>query len=311
MRPLPAAAALPTLALSIMMGCADVPASQTVETRVVLLGTGTPVADPARSGPSVGVVVGDTPYLVDLGAGVVRRAVEASRSGIEGLALERLRTAFITHLHSDHTLGYPDFLLTPWVLGREGPVAVYGPPGLQEMTDRLLAAYAEDRRIRTTGLERLDPSRNVIEVHQVEPDSGGGSVIYRDARVTVTAFPVRHGTWEHALGYRFDTPDRRVVISGDAAPSPVIAEQCDGCDVLLHEVYSTTGLSRRRGSQAYYQAFHTSTRELAELATRARPKLLVLYHQLYVGGASDADLVREIREIYDGRVVSGRDLEAW
>ena len=97
-------------------------------TRVVLLGTGNPPADPDRSGPATAVVVNGTPYLVDFGAGVVRRAKSAVvEKGVAALDPVKLRVVFVTHLHSDHTVGYPDLILTPWVLGRRVPLEVYGP----------------------------------------------------------------------------------------------------------------------------------------------------------------------------------------
>src|SRR5262249_30668812 len=104
-------------------------------TKVVLLGTGAPIPDPDQFGPSVAIVVNNTPYWVDLGPGVIRRASAAVRKGVDGLGALRLKTAFITHLHSDHTVGYPDFIFTPWVVGRTGPVQVYGPSGIKAMTD--------------------------------------------------------------------------------------------------------------------------------------------------------------------------------
>jgi ribonuclease BN (tRNA processing enzyme) len=108
--------------------------------KIVLLGTGTPNADPARSGPSVTVVVNRTAYVVDFGPGVVRRAAAARETGVAGLDVPRLKHLFVTHLHSDHTAGYPDFILTPSVLGRDEPLVVYGPAGIQAMTEHLLAA---------------------------------------------------------------------------------------------------------------------------------------------------------------------------
>ena len=291
----------------LVLGCVKTPGAAQTRTQIVLLGTGTPYPAPGRFGPSVAIVVDDRPYLVDLGSGVVRRTVEATRRGVKGLSFDRLQTAFITHLHSDHTLGLPDLILTPWVLGRTEPLVLYGPAGLQRMAEHILAAYSEDIEVRTSGLEGLTAAGNQVIVHEVAP-----GVVYRDPVLTVTAFAVRHGSWTQALGYRFETPDRTIVISGDAAPSPSIAEHCNGCDVLLHEVYSEAGFSRLSpASQAYYRAFHTSTGELAELATRARPKLLILYHQLFVGGSTERNLLGEIESRYDGRVVSGRDLQVW
>ena len=190
--------------------------------RVVILGTGTPNADPDRYRPAVAVVVDDASYLVDFGVGVVRRAAAAERSGIAALAAPNLTRAFATHLHSDHTLGLADLILTPWVLERPTPLTLYGPRGLRRMTEHLVAAYADDLRIRTRGGEprhQYDP-RTVV-VHEIAP-----GIVYRDERVTVTAFAVRHGAWEQAFGYRFETPDRTIVISGDTGPDSRIDEQC-------------------------------------------------------------------------------------
>jgi ribonuclease BN (tRNA processing enzyme) len=127
-------------------------------TQVVLLGTGTPGPLPDRSGPCVAIVVNGTPYLVDLGPGVVRRAMAAYQKGVKGLHFSRLKTAFVTHLHSDHTLGYPDFIFTPWVVGRTGPVAVYGPEGIKAMTDHILAGRQEDIGSGRRGWRRISPS---------------------------------------------------------------------------------------------------------------------------------------------------------
>jgi ribonuclease BN (tRNA processing enzyme) len=119
-------------------------------TQVVLLGTGTPPADPDRSGPATAVVVNGTPYLVDFGAGVVRRAKSAAVDrGIAALDPVNLRVVFLTHLHSDHTVGYPDLILTPWVLGRRVPLEVYGPAGIKAMTEHVLEAYRADFETRT------------------------------------------------------------------------------------------------------------------------------------------------------------------
>ena len=103
--------------------------------RVVLLGTGTPNAEPERSGPCVAVVVKDSAYIVDIGPGVVRRAAAAYNKGVKALKTTNLKIAFCTHLHSDHTAGYPDLIFTPWVEGRDVPLEMYGPPGIRDMTE--------------------------------------------------------------------------------------------------------------------------------------------------------------------------------
>src|SRR2546426_1998864 len=86
----------------------------TSHTQIVLLGTGTPAADPDRSGPATAIVVNGTPYLVDVGPGLVRRAAAAARDrGVQALQPTNLRMVFVTHLHSDHTVGFPDLIFTP------------------------------------------------------------------------------------------------------------------------------------------------------------------------------------------------------
>ena len=299
---------LPVVLLVPLMSHNSSSADRTVQkkTQIVLLGTGTPNADPERSGPSVAIVVNDTPYIVDFGPGVVRRAAAAFQKGVEGLAVSRLKTAFVTHLHSDHTVGYADLIFTPWTLERKEPLEVYGPKGIKAMTAHLLAAYKDDIHIRTRGLEPSNHTGFKVIAHEIKP-----GVIYKDANVTVKAFLVKHGSWPQAFGYRFETPDRTIVISGDTTPCASVIDNCDGCDVLIHEVYSTAGFARRPPEwQKYHSNFHTSTREMAEIATKARPGLLILYHQLF-WGATDDDLIKEVQQTYNGKVVSGRDLDVY
>lgn len=275
-------------------------------TKIVLLGTGTPNADPERSGPAVAIVVNEVAYLIDCGPGIVRRAAEASRAGVEALKVENLKRLFVTHLHTDHTAGYSDLIFTPWVLGRDEPLEVYGPRGIAEMTDHLMAAYEQDIRIRIDGLEPANDRGYRVNTHDLAP-----GIIYRDDNVTVTAFVVKHGSWPEAYGFVFETPDRKIVISGDTVPVESVVDNCEGCDVLIHEVYSAVQFEGRPPEwKKYHSQFHTSTYELAELASRAKPALLILYHQLF-WGISDDELLAEIRERYDGRVVSGNDLDVF
>jgi ribonuclease BN (tRNA processing enzyme) len=275
-------------------------------TQVILLGTGTPIPDPDRSGPSVAIVVNDTPYIVDFGAGVMRRAEAAYRDGIKGLAPSKLTKAFVTHLHSDHTVGYPDLIFTPWVADRTEPLVVYGPKGIRAMTWHIMQAYREDIHMRLNGLEQANRTGYKVEAHEIKP-----GIIYRDQNVTVTAFLVKHGSWHEAYGYRFETPDKTIVISGDTAPAESVVENCNGCDVLIHEVYSQAGFLKKSAKwQRYHSHFHTSSLELAQIAIRAKPKLLILYHQLF-WNEPEADLLKEIRRVYNGRVFSGHDLDVY
>jgi ribonuclease BN (tRNA processing enzyme) len=289
-----------------LVAAATLSAQPADTTRVVLLGTGNPNPDPDRSGPAVAVVAGGHPYLVDCGPGVVRRAEEARRNGLEALVAEKLDIVFLTHLHSDHTLGCPDLLLSPWVTGRAVPLRVYGPPGTRALFDGILAAYDSDIRNRSTGLQPHNDTGWRAEVTEI-----GAGVVYEDSAVRVTAFEVPHAGWERAFAYRFETPERSIVISGDIGPGDAIVEACAGCDVLVHEVYSAAAYDSLPAEwQRYHGDAHTSSTELAAVARRARPRLLVLYHQLF-WGASEGELLAEVNREYDGETVSGHDLDVF
>lgn len=160
-------------------------------TTVVVLGTGTPSADPERSGPSVAVVVNDHAYLVDCGPGVVRRAAAAEKNGFEALKPTQLNIVFMTHLHSDHTLGFPDLIFSPWVLGRKEPVQAYGPRGLRSMTRHIEKAWGEDIRIRRNGLEQANATGYKVVVHEISP---GRSIVTRTSWLLRSRSSMEHGS---------------------------------------------------------------------------------------------------------------------
>lgn len=289
--------------LSVVSGLSLTASSQVIatphhsRTQVVMLGTGTPGWDPTRSGPATAIVVNGTPYLVDFGPGVVRRMGAAYLKGMKALLPTNVHVAFLTHRHVDHTVGYSDLIFSPAQDGERGPLQVYGPKGLKEMTYYILKAHM---------LKPNDP-RYIVHAHEITP-----GVVYKDANVTVTAFHVHHGDVE-AFGYRFDTPHRSIVISGDTTPTQSIIDNCHGCDVLIHEAYSMKSYnSVSAESQQKRRQLHTSSLELADLAAKAKPKLLVLYHRSNLGGngpSREGELLKEIRAVYRGRVVTGHDLD--
>jgi ribonuclease Z len=281
------------------------PPSANRPTRVVLLGTGTPGPDPDRSGPATAIVVGDTAYLVDLGPGVVRRASAAMKlTGIGALEPTKLRVAFVTHLHSDHTVGYPDLIFTPWTVGRRVPFEVYGPKGIKAMTDHILEAYRVDIETRTNpdGNQRTFPEGHGVNAHEIGP-----GVVYKDANVTVTAFATKHAM--ESYGYRFETPDRTIVVSGDTNPTQATIDACHGCDVLIHEGQSPAWLATRPETfQKFAAKYHTTTPQLAELAREAKPRLLIVYHYSSV---APEDMLNDMLARYPGHVVVGRDLDVY
>ena len=281
----------------------------TAKTQVVMLGTGTPIPIPERSGPGVAIVVDDTPYIVDFGPGIIRRASAASTEyggTVEGLRIDNIGTAFLTHLHHDHSAGLPDLVFTSWTHGREAAFELYGPEGIDKMARHVLEAYAEDNRYRLYGLEPATANGWKINTHTVEE-----GVVYTDDLVKVEAFRVRHGAWPNAFGYRFTTPDKVIVISGDTALDKKVEEYATGADILIHEVFSEAGVANRTPFwQTYHRDNHTSSYELGELASRAKPGLLILYHLLFFG-ADEESLLNEVREKYDGKVVLANDLDVF
>ena len=276
------------------------PGQPTGRTRVVLLGTGTPVPDPDRSGPATAIVVDDNAYLVDFGPGVIRRAESAALSRrMPAVGPGNLKVAFVTHLHSDHTAGYSDLIFTGWTSGRKVPLEVYGPSGLQSMTEHLLQAYRVDIETRT------NPDGPMHDA-----DRGPDAM--------------------ESYGYRFDTPDRRIVISGDTNPVEETIEACNGCDVLIHEAQPLEVVAKLPKSvQSFVAKYHTTTEQLAELAKKAKPKLLIIYHTisfppgiapprlLPANGSPDAlyaspeMLQKEIGSRYSGKFVIGKDLDVY
>jgi ribonuclease BN (tRNA processing enzyme) len=287
-------------------------AAQSSSTKVVLLGTGTPGPTPDRSGPATAIVVNDTAYLIDFGPGVVRRASgAAASSGIAALQPTRLQVAFVTHLHSDHTVGYADLIFSPWTLGRRIPLEVYGPKGIKEMTSHLIEAYRVDIETRTNedGNQRTFADGYKVNAHEI-----AAGVVYKDKNVTVTAFATRHAM--ESYGYRFDTPDRSIVISGDTNPTQATIDACRGCDVLIHEVHTSAWLAARPeagGAPAgtfrrFSEKYHTTTEQLGELAQRAKPRLLVLYHY---NSLSPEELQADMMKHYSGQFVIGRDLDVY
>jgi ribonuclease BN (tRNA processing enzyme) len=185
------------------------------------------------------------------------------------------------------------------------------------MAEHILKAYEADIQIRTGDILHSNTTGYKVNVHEILP-----GVVYKDQNVTVTAFAVHHGKWAHAYGYRFETPDRTIVISGDTSADRSIVENCHECDVLIHEVYT---LSSSELVSAEWKecrvAYHTSTKELTEIAGKTKPGLLILYHRSNPGceqthiqecrqAGSEEQLLKEMQG-YTGKVVAGHDLDIY
>jgi len=266
--------------------------------RVTLLGTGYPEPRMDRFGPSILVQAGDSYFLFDCGRGATQRLaqIKAPPAGVNAL--------FLTHLHSDHTVGIPDLWLTGWVQGRNVPLRVWGPSGTKSMMTHLQEAYAFDVHIRRDVDERL-PAQGVEVVAQ---DIGEG-VVYQSGGVKITAFSVDHGPVKPALGYRVDFAGHSIVLSGDTRPSDNLVRFAQGADVLIHEVMDTDAFrSANTFTEERVQrvaAHHTTPEAAGRIFSRVKPRLAVYSH---IVPGSAPNLVPATRKTYSGPLEVGEDL---
>lgn len=273
---------------------------------LTLLGTGTPGCAPNTYQTACALVVNETPFIIDCGGGTVQRLASAAAGGQPALALAKLKTLILTHLHPDHTAGLADFIVSTWIRGRREPLMIYGPAGTAEMVDHLIQAYK-------LGIaehwETESPTRWPLLYEVVEFTAG--EFITTD-EVVITAFQVSHGRLE-TYALKAVAGDKSIVFSADTCPHPDIVAQATGCDILVHEAYSEQGVhnSYIQAPVSYFRRMHTSTVELAEIANQARPKKLVLNHQMPLGPISDEEFLAEITDLYDGEVIFGRDLDVF
>jgi ribonuclease BN (tRNA processing enzyme) len=281
---------------------------QKKSTRVVLLGTkgGPRVGESGRSNPSTLIMINDVPYLVDCGYGTSKQLIAA------GVALNRVRYVFITHHHSDHNLDFGPLLYNAWITGQPTRVDAYGPTGMNKLAGDFFNYLKFDIDTRMVDEGRADPN-SLVTAHEV---SKAGVVMTNDD-VKVSACLVRHPPITQAYAYRFDAKDRSVVISGDTAYAPELAEFAKDADVLVHEVMYLPGidalisrLPNAKRLREHLMAAHTLPEDVGKIAAVARVKTLVLSH--FVPG-DDASITDEqwsegVRKHFNGRVVVGKDL---
>ena len=275
-------------------------------TKLIVLGSGTPNPDPNRAGSAYAVVVNKTPYLIDFGPGIIRRAASMSPpwgGKIEAMTVKNFEHAFLTHIHSDHSAGLADLLLTPWIMGRDKKLNLYGPKGLEQMASSTLEAFEDDINYRIYGTQPSNKMGYKFNFYLL-----GEGLIYEDENVSVEAFTVPHGSFDDAYGFRFTTEDKVIVFSGDTGPSKTLEKFAAGADILVHEVYSNAGfLKKTKDWQIYHQGHHTSTFEVGEIASRAKPKLLLLSHILFWGSTTD-EILKETQSTYKGEIKIAEDL---
>jgi ribonuclease BN (tRNA processing enzyme) len=276
-------------------------------TRLILLGTkGGPSLGDSRKNPSTLLLINGAPYLVDCGYGVSRQLVAAS------VAPDKVRYIFITHHHSDHNLEYGSVVYNAWATGLPMRIDAYGPPGLQKMTGAFFEymKFDIDTRIKDEGRPDL---RKLISPHEFAKPG----VVMQNDDVKVSAALVPHPPIKQSYAYRFDAKDRSIIVSGDTAYSPALADFARGADVLVHEVMylpAVESLIKKVPNAArlreHLMASHTSSEDVGRVAARAEVKTLVLSH--FVPGndpsITDEQWAEGARKHFKGRIVVGRDL---
>ena len=277
------------------------------KSRLILLGTaGGPTPKPNRSAPAQVIMVGDRAYVIDCGDGVARQLVMA------GISLSSLSHLFLTHHHSDHNADYGNLLLLSWAANLSKPVHAYGPPPLARMTQLFLDLNEVD--IRTRIADEGRPSlADMIAPHEIST----GGLVMRDQWVKVTAALVDHPPISPAFAYRFDCPDRSIVISGDTRASDRLIALARGADVLVHEALYLPALEQLIATEPnaktlreHLLASHTPVAEVGRVATEAGVKTLVLSH-LVPGGypfIKDEVWMEAVRPHFSGTIIIGRDL---
>jgi ribonuclease Z len=284
-------------------GDVGAPDNSSAEIKVILLGTGNPRPSIDRFGPSTLIEAGKVRLLVDAGRGASMRLFQIGGNEL----LAGIDAVLLTHLHSDHVVGFPDLWLTGWIFGRQRPLAVYGPAGTAAMMEHLRRAFSFDITTRRDVDEHYAAAGVDLNVKEVT----GGVVLQRDG-VKVTAFAVDHGPVAPAYGYRIDYAGRSVVISGDTRASDSLVQAAKGTDVLIHEVLSPE-VERRLSKVADPEkiarivAHHITPEDAGSVFTRVGPKLAV-YSHIVPSPAQPEDLISPTRRTYHGRLAVGYDL---
>ena len=280
---------------------------QAGKSRLILLGTaGGPTPKPNRAAPAQVIVVNGASYVIDCGNGVARQMILA------GLKLGSIRSVFLTHQHSDHNADLGNLLLLGWASDLATKVDVYGPPPTAEMMRTFLELNRSDisTRIKDEGRPPLD---RLIASH----DLSRAGVVMQDANVKVTSAVVNHPPVAPAFAYRFDCPDRSIVISGDTTPSDALIALARDADVLVHEVMHVPSIEKLIAAEPnaktlreHLLASHTTTEQVGEVATKARVKTLVLSH--FVPGGypflRDDVWLEDVEKHFSGRIIVGKDL---
>jgi len=295
------------LVTALMMFCVPLAMEAQSVIKVTLLGTGAPPPVMERFGPSTLIEAGPEKFLVDVGRGATQRLWQV------GIPLGGVTAVFLTHLHSDHTVGIPDLWLTGWLNNdfarRTAPFQIYGPTGTAEMMANLEKAYSWDIKTREAD-EKLPAEGVAIAAKDVT-----AGVVYEKNGVKVTAFNTDHGPLlKPTLGYRIDYGGHSVALTGDTRPSDDIVKAAKGVDVMIHEVaFAKPELLEKSEAMKRIMDHHSSPQDAGTDFTRSNPKLAVYSHIVLLGedriaAPTVGALVVETRNTYENPLEVGTDL---
>jgi ribonuclease Z len=253
---------------------------------VFLCGTGSPLPDAGAAAACTIVIAGGKLYVVDVGPGSqeVAQIGEMPRAALGGILL--------THFHSDHIGELGEWATQSWLAGRSQPLHIFGPEGVEEITQGFRQAYQidDEYRIAHHGENNLPRSAGEWIAHTVPYTDGPGTVILKEGDLTITAFAVDHKPVEPAVGYRFDYKDRSVVISGDTDQSENLEANAAGADVLIHEVLlkdiigqmsdmmGEAGQARQQTLASDILDYHTSPAEAVNSAKKSGVDTIIFTH---------------------------------
>jgi len=265
--------------------------------KVTFLGTGTPQPIMERFSASTLVQAGSETLLFDAGRGCLQRLLQID------VSYGKIDALFLTHLHSDHTVGLPDLWLTGWLISRRTiPLNVFGPAGTNEMMNYLRKAYAFDIKMRVEDDRRVEEGSKFL-VKEIQQ-----GVVYEKSGVKVIAFLVDHGYVKSAFGYRVEYNGHSVVLSGDTKYSENLITFAKGTDLLVHEVAIAPDTLSKSDPMYPILAHHTTVEEAAKVFNEVKPKLAAYSHIVKIYGRNEQELLRRTKANYSGRFVIGEDL---
>jgi ribonuclease Z len=279
----------------------------TSDFKVTLLGTSTPNPLPDRFGPSTLVEAGNEKLLFDCGRGATIRLWQLK------IPLGTLKL-FITHLHSDHTVGIPDLWLTGFMTmpygRRNSAFGVWGPKGTVEMMSYLEKAYQADIQNRRELFPNLSPQQVAIAAKDIQE-----GIVYDQNGVRVTAFKVKHANLENAFGFRVDYEGHAVVISGDMTSNENFIKYAQGADVVVHEVAAARPelLEKDPDVRRMIATHHSTPEQAGRDFARIKPKLAVYTHytrprRADIPEVTIQEILSRTREEYSGPLEAGEDL---